>query len=89
MTDLARGATTGSDTTAEAYQLTLINSPSSGTARVTGYAVVFYSGGQELTSDQQSLTTLAFITPGQSLTWTEYPWGTSPAQGASVGPFAA
>lgn len=52
--------------------------------------MVFYSQGQELTSDTENLASPVFITPGQSLTWTEYPWGTSTSgQGASVGPFAA
>jgi hypothetical protein len=91
MADLDHGATTGSgDAIAEAYQLTLTDSSPSVTAEVTGFAAVFYSGGQELTSDSQSLTAPSFITPGQSLTWTEYPWGNSTAgQGASIGPFAA
>lgn len=91
MTDLTSGMTTRSgDHMAEAYQLTLTDTSPSATAGVTGFAVVFYSGsGQELTSDQQTIGA-TFITPGQSLTWTEYPWGTSSAgQGASVGPFAA
>jgi hypothetical protein len=91
MADLGRRATTGSGgEIAEAYQLTLTDSSSSVTAEVAGFAAVFYSGGQELTSDSQSFTAPSFITPGQSLTWTEYPWGNSTAgQGASVGPFAA
>jgi hypothetical protein len=38
--------------------------------------MVFYSGAQELTSDQQSFTTPSFITP-------------TSGQDASVGPFAA
>jgi serine/threonine protein kinase len=74
---------------AEAYQLTLTDSPSSGTAEVTGYAVAFYSDGQELTSDSESLNEPVFITPGQSLIWTEHPWGTYSPGEASVGPFAA
>lgn len=91
MADLDHGATTGSgNAIAEAYQLTLTDRSPSVTAEVTGFAAVFYSGGRELTSDTQSLTAPSFITPGQSLTWTEYPWGNSTAdQGASIGPFAA
>jgi hypothetical protein len=91
MTDLSSGSTTGSgDEIAEAYQVTLTDTSPSATAAVTGFAVVFYSGGQELTSDQQTLGSATFITPAQSLTWTEHPWGTSVSgQGPSVGPFAA
>ncbi len=74
---------------AEAYQLTLTDSRSSGTAEVAGYAVAFYSDGQELTSDSESLNEPVFITPGQSLNWTEHPWGTYAPGEASVGPFAA
>ncbi len=78
------------DEIAEAYQLTLSDNSPSATAEVTGFAVVFYSQGQELTSDTQNFASPTFITPGQSLSWTEYPWGTSTSgQGASVGPFAA
>jgi hypothetical protein len=48
--------------------------------------VVFYQQGQELTSDTQNFPSPAFITPSHSLTWTEYPWGTSTSgQGASAG----
>jgi hypothetical protein len=54
---------------AMAYQLTLTNDSGS-TADVTGFAVVFYdASGHEAGSDQQAGT--GFITPGQSLTWTE------------------
>jgi hypothetical protein len=54
---------------AMAYQLTLTNDSGS-TADVTGFAVVFYdASGAEAASDQQAGT--GFITPGQSLTWTE------------------
>jgi hypothetical protein len=78
------------DEVAEAYQLTLTDTSSTATAQVTGFAVVFYDEGQELTSDSESLDSPTFITPGQALTWTEYPWGTSTqGDGASVGPFAA
>ena len=89
MSDLTSGeeATSGA-TVAEAYQLTLTDSQSSGPAEVTGFAVAFYSDGQELTSDSESLNGPTFITPGQSLTWTEHPWGYS-SGGASIGPFAA
>jgi hypothetical protein len=91
MASMLQGSGPGSeDEIAEAYQLTLTDNSSSATAEVTGFAVVFYSQGQELTSDAQQLPSPTFITPGQSLTWTEYPWGTSTSgQGASVGPFAA
>jgi hypothetical protein len=81
------GATSG-DTVAEAYQLTLTDSQSSGPVEITGFAIAFYSNGQELTSDSESLDEPTFITPGQSLTWTEHPWGYS-SGGASIGPFAA
>lgn len=50
-----------------AYQVTLTNN-SGATASVTGFAVVFYTGGVEDGSDQQG--TNGFITPGQSLAWT-------------------
>ena len=54
---------------AMAYQLTL-TSTSNVTADVTGFAIVFYdTSGAETGSDQQDGT--GFITPGQSLTWTE------------------
>jgi hypothetical protein len=91
MASILQGSGPGSgDEIAEAYQLTLTDNSTSATAEVTGFAVVFYSQGQELTSDTQNLSSPTFITPGQSLTWTEYPWGTSTSgQGASVGPFAA
>jgi hypothetical protein len=83
MASILQGSGPGSgDEIAEAYQLTLTDSSSSATAEVTGFAVVFYSQGQELTSDTENLASPTFITPGQSLTWTEYP-------GSSVGPFAA
>jgi hypothetical protein len=74
---------------AEAYQLTLTDSPSSGTAEVTGFAVAFYSDGQELTSDSESFNEPVFITQGQSLDWTEHPWDTYAPDEASAGPFAA
>jgi len=91
MASILQGSGPGSgDEIAEAYQLTLTDNSSSVTAEVTGFAVVFYSQGQELTSDTQNFASPTFITSGQSLTWTEYPWGTSTSgQGASVGPFAA
>jgi hypothetical protein len=90
MSDVTSGTgPAAGDTTAEAYQLTLDDSQSAGTAEVTSFAVAFYSGGQELTSDSENLNEPAFITPGQSLTWTEHPWGYSSSGGASIGPFAA
>jgi hypothetical protein len=47
MSDLNSGSTTGSgDEIAEAYQLTLTDASPSSAAAVTGFAVVFYSGGQ-------------------------------------------
>jgi hypothetical protein len=53
-----------------AYQLTLSN-PSSATADITGFAVVFYdTGSNELGSDRENVSE-TFLTPGQSLTWTE------------------
>jgi hypothetical protein len=91
MADITHGSLIPSgDGNAEAYQLTLTDTSSSATAPVTGFAVVFYSQGQELTSDQQTLGSPTFITPGQSLVWTEQPWGQSVSgRGASIGPFAA
>jgi hypothetical protein len=78
---LGRSHPPSADTTAGAYQLTLTNT-SSATAHVTGFAVVFYdSSGGETTSDQESAS--GFITPGQSLTWTEDPWSVQQS------PFAA
>ena len=54
-----------------AYQLTLTND-SSNTADVAQFAVVFYdSTGAEAGSDTQYLLQDTFITPAQSLTWTE------------------
>ena len=79
------------DTIAEAYQLTLTDTSPSATAAVTGFAVVFYSAGQELTSDSENLGSPTYITTGQSLTWIESPWGSETAgqQEPSLGPFAA
>lgn len=51
------------------YQVTLTNT-SEVTAETSSFAVVFYSGGAETGSDTQD-TGDSFITPGQSLTWTE------------------
>lgn len=51
------------------YQITLTNNGDT-TAEVTGFSVVFYSGGAETGSaDAGPFNT--FITPGQSLAWTE------------------
>lgn len=89
MSDIASGeGLTSGDATAEAYQLTLTDSQSARAVEVTGFAVAFYSDGQELTSESETLDEPMFITPGQSLTWTEHPWGYS-SGGASVGPYAA
>jgi hypothetical protein len=84
------GGPASGDEIAEAYQMTLVNN-SSGTASVTGFAAVFSAQGRELTSDNETFDSPAFIVPGQSLTWTEYPWGESTAgeNEASLGPFAA
>lgn len=72
------------DSITGAYQVTFTND-SSVTAEVTGFAVVFYDGsGGETSSDSQAGFD-SFITPGQSLTWTEDPWGDA-VQNA---PFAA
>jgi hypothetical protein len=51
------------------YQVTL-TSNSSATAEVTGFSAVFYSGGAE-TGSADAGPFHTFITPGQSLTWTE------------------
>jgi hypothetical protein len=58
------------------------------TADVTGAAVVIYDHtGTEITSDQESYGS-NFITPGQSLTFTEHPWDGYNAQtGTPTGPF--
>lgn len=90
MSDIVAGniATSGGPV-AEGYQLTLTDSQLSATAEVTRFAVAFYSGGQELTSDLESLAQPLFITPGKSLTWTEHPWGYYSSGEASIGPFAA
>jgi hypothetical protein len=78
------------DQVAEAYQMTLTNN-SSTAAQVNGFSAVFYDGqGDETTSDTQTFDSATFLEPGQSLTWTEYPWGDySNYHGtASVGPYA-
>jgi hypothetical protein len=51
------------------YQVTLTDT-SAVTAEVTGFSVVFYSSGDE-TGSADAGTGDTFITPGQSLTWTE------------------
>jgi hypothetical protein len=91
MSDTDTGNTiSAGDTVAEAYQITLTNN-SANTASVGGFAAVFYSEGLELTSDNETFGGPSFITPGQSLSWTEYPWGTYTAgeNEASQGPYAA
>lgn len=50
------------------YSLTLTNS-SPATAEVSYYAVVFYSDGQEVGDDDQSLPNVVYIPPGQSWTF--------------------
>ncbi len=62
------------DTVVGAYQVTLTNH-STATAEVTGFAVVFhdYSGAGTGSDSQHGFD--RFITSGQSLTWTEAPWG--------------
>jgi len=80
------------DYIAEAYQLTLTDTGAA-PAAVTGFAVAFYTDSsgqeQETTSDDESLDAPAFITAGQSQTWTETPWNGYSANEASVGPYAA
>ena len=51
------------------YQIKLTNT-SNVTAEVGGFSVVFYDAGTELGSDSEDVSE-EFITPGQSLTWTE------------------
>lgn len=78
------------DQVAEAYQMTLTNNGSTA-AQVNGFSAVFYDGqGNETTSDTETFDSATFLEPGQSLTWTEYPWGQySNYHGtASVGPYA-
>jgi hypothetical protein len=52
-----------------AYQVTLTNT-SAVTAEVVGFSVVFYSSGAE-TGSADAGTGDTFLTPGQSLAWTE------------------
>jgi hypothetical protein len=88
---LAHGSdiTTG-ETIAEAYQVTLADSPTAGAATVTGFTVAVYLDGKKLASTTEHLRAGKLIPPGQVATFTEYPWGTSSArQGLAVGPFAA
>jgi hypothetical protein len=90
MAGLANGSdiSTG-DVLAEAYQLTLSDT-SSAAAQVTGFTVAFYSAGRELTSNSETLAAPRTVGSGESVTWTEYPWGSSMSgHGASVGPFAS
>jgi hypothetical protein len=62
-----------------AYVVTLTND-SQVTAEVAGFAVVFYNGsGAEVGSDTHGVTQ-TFITPGQSLNWTQW---TPQASGSS------
>jgi hypothetical protein len=72
------------DSSTGAYRVTLTNNSGS-TAEVTGFAVVFYDGsGSETSSDSEGGFD-SFITSGQSLTWTEAPWGDT----VQSAPFAA
>jgi hypothetical protein len=78
------------DQVAEGYQMTLTNNGSTA-AQVSGFSAVFYDGqGSETTSDTETFDSATFLEPGQSLTWTEYPWGeyTNEQGTASVGPYA-
>jgi hypothetical protein len=78
------------DEVAEAYQVTLTSNGSTA-AQVSGFSAVFYDGqGDETTSDTETFDSATFLEPGQSLTWTEYPWGqyTNDQGTASVGPYA-
>ena len=72
------------DTITGAYQATFTND-SSATAEVTGFAVVFYDGSASETGSGSQDGFDSFITPGQSLTWTEAPWGET----VQSAPFAA
>ncbi len=65
------------------YQLGLTNN-SANTADIAGFAVVFYSAGAELGSDQESVTE-TFLTTGQSLTWAEYSGTDTQGNGSSLG----
>lgn len=83
--DIATG-----DTIAEAYQVTLADSPSAGAATVSGFTIAVYLDGKKLATTSEQLRAGKLIPPGQVATFTEYPWGTSSArQGLAVGPFAA
>src|SRR5262245_40037537 len=93
MADIKAGGmtqvTANGDQAADDYQVTLTNNGNS-TADVIGMAIVLYgTGGNELASDQES-TGSTFITPGQSLTFTEHPWDSYSLQTGSpvVGPYA-
>jgi hypothetical protein len=78
------------DTIAEAYQLTLADSPTAGAATVTGFTIGVYLNGKKLATTTEHLPARKLIPAGQVATFTEYPWGTSKArQGLAVGPFAA
>jgi hypothetical protein len=82
--DMATG-----DPVAEAYQLTMANGTRSKTATVNGFTVAVYASGQRLATTSEHLPARRLIPAGQSMTFTEYPWGTSAdGRGPSVGPFA-
>jgi hypothetical protein len=82
--DMATG-----DPVAEAYQLTMANGTGSKTATVNGFTVAVYASGKRLATTSEHLSASRLIPAGQSMTFTEYPWGTSAdGRGPSVGPFA-
>ena len=80
------------DPVAEAYQLTMAVGTRSTTATVTGFTVAVYISGKNLATvaDCQPISFRPDgSSPGQSMTFTEYPWGTTAeGRGPSVGPFA-
>jgi hypothetical protein len=69
-----------------AYQVTITNN-SNLTDPVTGFSVILNdSDGNEIGSDQQEWDMPQYISPGQSLTWTEYSEaGSSGSIAAAVG----
>jgi hypothetical protein len=77
----------GTETASEpGYTVTVTNN-ATGTVEVTGWVVAFYSGSTQVGSDaeQSDVTSFspAYITPGQSFSWTPTP-GNGPWVGTNV-----
>jgi hypothetical protein len=90
LSGLAHGSDmTPGDPVAEAYQLTLAVGAKSKSATVTGFTVAVYVSRKDAATMAEQLPARRLIPAGQSMTFTEYPWGTSTeGHGPSVGPFA-